>query len=116
MLFAVAKVFIAAVVISFSSWLAGKRPELAGFIIALPIATLLALPFSYIEFQDPDTTVKYARSILVAIPLSLFFFIPFLLANKLQGTVIGGFWGMYLSGIVCLGLAYLIHRFVTQYL
>lgn len=116
MIFAIVKVLIAAIVISLSSWLAGKRPELAGFIIALPMATMLALPFSYVEFQDADATVKYARSILVALPLSLFFFVPFLLAGKLQGTVIGSFWGMYFSGIVCLGLAYLIHRFITQYI
>ena len=43
------KLFIAAAVISFCSWLSNKRPELAGFIIALPITTLIVLVFSYIE-------------------------------------------------------------------
>ena len=114
MIFAAIKIVISAVVIAFSSWLAGKRPELAGFIIALPMATLLALPFSYAEFQDPDATVKYARSILVALPLSLFFFIPFVLAEKLQGTIMGGFWGMYISGLACLVVAYFVHRLITN--
>ena len=41
MLVSVVKLAIAAGVISFSSWLSGKKPELAGFIMALPIATLL---------------------------------------------------------------------------
>jgi hypothetical protein len=43
------KIGIAATVIGFTSWLSGKKPELAGFIIALPIASLLALAFSQIE-------------------------------------------------------------------
>lgn len=46
------KVGIAAGVITFASWLAGKKPELAGFIIALPIASLIALVFSYMEHKD----------------------------------------------------------------
>ena len=37
------KVLLAAVVIAFASWLSGKKPELSGFIIALPLASLIAL-------------------------------------------------------------------------
>ena len=79
-----AKALIAGVVVAFSSWLAGKKPELAGFIIALPLTTLLALAFTQIEHQTPENSVRFAQSIFVAIPLSLLFFIPFLAATKLQ--------------------------------
>jgi hypothetical protein len=100
------KVLISASVIAFASWLSGKRPELAGFIIALPLATLLVLPFSYTQYQDPQASIKFAQSIFTAVPLSLLFFIPFLLASKLGW----GFWALYASGLVLLICGYFIHR------
>jgi len=39
---AIIKVFAAALIIAFTSWLSGKKPELAGFIIALPMVSILA--------------------------------------------------------------------------
>ena len=82
--FTIFKTFLSAGIIAFSSWLAGKRPELAGFIAALPLTTLLVLPFSYVEFHNPAASVKFARGIFAAVPMSLLFFLPFLLAGKLQ--------------------------------
>lgn len=54
------KIGIATIVIGFASWLAGKKPELAGFIIALPIVSLLALAFliSNIRIQLPPSPSK----------------------------------------------------------
>jgi len=80
----IVKVFISSVVIAFCSWLAAKKPELAGFIIALPIATLLALPLSHLEWQDKENSVRFAKSIFVGIPISLLFFVPFLVAEKIN--------------------------------
>jgi hypothetical protein len=104
------KLVLSASVISFSSWLSGKKPELAGFIMALPIATLLVLPFSYIEFHDPASSVKFAQSIFVAVPLSLFFFVPFLFAAKLGWS----FPALYGSGLILLATAFFIHRAILQ--
>ena len=59
------KVVIAAIIISFASWLSGKKPELAGFIIALPIASLLALAFSHIEHGDTASSITFAKSIMI---------------------------------------------------
>ena len=41
----IAKVLLAALVIAFASWLSGKKPELSGFIIALPLQVLSQLHF-----------------------------------------------------------------------
>ena len=75
------KVFISAMMIAFTSWLAGRKPVLAGFIIALPLTSVLAILFAYYEYRDMQRINQFASSILVAVPLSLVFFIPFLL-NK----------------------------------
>lgn len=106
-----AKIFITAVVISFCSWLSGKRPEIAGFIVALPIATLVVLAFSQIEWENPANTIRFAKSILVALPFSLLFFIPFLLADKLSFS----FWECYALGLVLLIVGFFVHRAVLTY-
>ncbi len=112
MLFATFKVLASAFIIAFASWLSGKKPELAGFIAALPLLTLLVLPFSYIEYQNPETSVRFAQSIFAAIPLSLLFFVPFLLASRLHLD----FWWLYGSGLVLLIGAYFIHKWVLSLL
>lgn len=109
MAFTLFKILFSAGMIAFSSWLAGKRPELAGFLIALPLMTLLVLPFNYAEFSDPKNTVLFAKSILFAVPLTMTFFIPFLLADKINI----GFWGLYGLGLLCLTGSYFAHRLIT---
>lgn len=106
-----AKTLLAGAIISFTSWLAGKKPELAGFIMALPISTLIALAFTQAQFNNPENSVRFAQSIFFAVPLSLLFFVPFLLAQKLNWP----FWGMYASGVVLLGAGYFAHRFLMQH-
>lgn len=49
---AIGKTIVAAVLISFVSWLSGKKTGLAGFLTALPLTTLLALAFSHMEWGD----------------------------------------------------------------
>ena len=100
------KTFVAALVIAFSSWLAGRKPVLAGFIVALPLTTLLVLPFSQLEWKDSANSVHFAKSIFVAVPVSLLFFLPFLFAEKLKL----GFWWLYMMGVALLVLGYFIHQ------
>jgi hypothetical protein len=112
MYWAAAKLLISAGIITFASWLSNKKPELAGFIIALPLTSLLALAFSYAQHQDAESSVRFAKSILVAVPLSLTFFIPFLLAQKLPV----GFWGLYALGIALLVIGYFTHVFLMKHI
>ncbi len=106
----VLKTIAAGLIIAFSSWLAGQYPKLAGFIIALPIASLIAIVFSYYEHNDTEKTIMYAKSILIAVPLSYFFFLPFFFAKQLNMN----FWIIYSSGLLLLILAYFIHKFLLK--
>src|SRR5262249_2138993 len=112
MFWPVLKITLSACVIAFSSWLAGKKPELAGFITALPLTTLLALAFSFAEFHDPAVSVKYAKSILAGVPLSLLFFVPFLFAEKLQLN----FFALYALGLTLLVAGYFAHGYILKLL
>ncbi len=98
------QVVIAALVIAFSAWLSKKSPQMAGLLVALPIASMLVLPFSYWQHRDPALAIKLAQEIFLAIPVSLMFFFPFALANRLGLT----FWKAYASGITLLLLAFFL--------
>ncbi len=105
----VIKIGIAAIVIGFASWLSGRKPELAGFIIALPIVSLLALAFSYMEHKDAAASITFAKSILIGVPVSWLFFAPFFFADKLGGS----FWLCYGIGLALLAGGFFIHRAIT---
>lgn len=104
------KIAISVAVIVGSSWLSDKRPELAGFLVALPITSMLVLAFSFAEFHDPAASVRFAKSIVAAVPLSLLFFVPFLFAEKLPI----GYWGLYALGVALLTCGYFIHTFIMK--
>ena len=104
------KAVISAVLIALASWLAGKKPVLAGFIIALPITSMLAIFFSYWQYRDMTKINQFAESILVAVPLSLTFFVPFLLNKWLKM----GFATTYALAISCLVVAYFLHQLIFK--
>lgn len=105
-------VLVSAAVISFASWLSGRMPATAGFIVALPLATMLVLPLSYFEHQSAENSFTLAKSVFVAIPISLCFFLPFLLSGRLNLS----FWQAYALGCLALPVGYVIHRAVTRVL
>tara|TARA_Y100000996_G_C22552605_1_gene654315 strand:- start:1253 stop:1588 length:336 start_codon:yes stop_codon:yes gene_type:complete len=105
-----AKVLLAAIVIAFASWLSGKKPELSGFIIALPIASIIAIAFSYLEHKNTENTVIFAKSILVGVPISYLFFLPFFFAKSINMN----FWMIYTLGILLLIIGYFIHKYITS--
>ena len=103
--FVVFKILLSASIIAGISWYAGKNPPLAGFLIALPIISILAISFSYFQYRDIEKINQFASSILVSIPLSLLFFVPFILNRWLKWS----FFPVILSGLILLFMGYLIH-------
>src|SRR5437870_495351 len=99
------KIFISAGLIAFASWLAGKNPHLAGFVVALPLTSVLTLFWAYWQYRDMEKINELAVSILAAVPLSLVFFLPFVLNRWLKLN----FLGTMALGLACLFGAYLVH-------
>ena len=104
------KLLISAGVIAFASWLSGRYPTTAGFVVALPLTTMLVLPLSYTEHHNIETSFTLARSIFMAIPVTLFFFIPFLLSRRLGLS----FWVAYAMACAILPLGFFAHRWATR--
>lgn len=100
------KIALSATVVSFCSWLACRRPEISGLLVALPLNAMMVLAFSYSESGDAEMGVKFAQSFLSAIPILVLFFVPFLLSKKFHF----GFWQSYAIGIGLVFFGCLIHR------
>jgi hypothetical protein len=110
MAFTVMKLVIAVSVIMFASWLSGKKPEMAGFITALPLVSILAIAFSYTQHHDAAATAQYAKSIIIAVPISWLFFIPFFFMERWGMN----FWLTYATGLALLPAGYLLHRYLLK--
>tara|TARA_B100000989_G_scaffold154277_1_gene115081 strand:+ start:2562 stop:2936 length:375 start_codon:yes stop_codon:yes gene_type:complete len=110
-MFFILKVLLAALIISGASWISGKHPKLAGFIVALPLVTLIVLVFSYIEHKNVEATITFAKSILIGVFASYFFFVPFFFAKTLNMN----FWAIYFSGLALLIVAYFVHKFIVSF-
>jgi hypothetical protein len=105
-------VLFSALVISAASWASGRYPIATGFIVALPLTTMLVLPLSYAEHGSSDSAVLLAKSILVGIPISLGFFLPFVAANRFGLSFVQA----YALGCAMLPLGFLAHRAITRLL
>jgi hypothetical protein len=101
---------VSAVVIGVAAWMSRRYPVTAGFLIAMPLATMLALPLAYAQHRDVASVFEMARSILVALPVTVLFFVPFLLRDRLS------FWAAYGLGCLLLPLGYVIHGAVMRLL
>ena len=106
------KILFAGFIIASSSWLAGQYPKIAGFIIALPLASLIAVIFSYVEHNDPEKSITFAKSILVGVPISYLFFLPFFFAKSLGMN----FWLIYSIGFALLIIGFFIHKYIVSYI
>ena len=101
---------VSALAIGVAAWLSRRYPVTAGFVIALPLATLLVLPLAYLQHRDADSAFQMARSILVALPITILFFIPFLMRERFS------FWGAYALGCALLPVGYFVHRAIMRVL
>ena len=108
--FFILKIIISGLVIAIASWLAGRNPVLAGFLVALPMISMMSILFSYLEYRDMGKINQFAVSILVSVPLSLLFFVPFVMNKWLKMN----FALTYLSAIGCLALAYLAQSLIFR--
>ena len=111
-LVAVAKFLFTASVIVFLSWLSQKCPDLAGFIVALPLASLLTLALAHLHHGDAEKSTAFGQSILLVMPVSYLFFIPFFIPKFTEF----GFWIVYGLGLSLLVVGYFLHQSLIKWL
>ena len=76
------KVAMSALIIALASEV-GKRDSFWGaLLVALPLTSILAITWLYVETRDNIQVTRFARDIFLLVPGSLVFFVPFLLETK----------------------------------
>jgi hypothetical protein len=86
---------IAGAIVVSVSLLANRNPRLGGFLLTLPLVSILAFTVSWQQKNDLPAISQLARETLVLVPLGLPFFVPLAFADKL-GL---GFWAAFGSGV-----------------
>jgi hypothetical protein len=108
----VINVVLSALVIGVAAWLSGRFPRAAGFLVSLPLATMLVLPMAHLQHKDAEKTVEFAKSILIAVPVVMLFLLPFILAVRFGLS----FWLSYFLACFWLIPAFFLHRSLVRLL
>jgi hypothetical protein len=108
----VVNVVLSALVIGVAAWLSGRFPRAAGFLVALPLATMLVLPMAHLQHKDAENTVEFAKSILIAVPVVMLFLLPLILGVRVGWS----FWLSYFLACLWLIPAFLLHRYLLRLL
>jgi hypothetical protein len=80
--FFLVKVVVSALVIAAAVEAAKRDPYWGAVIIALPLTSVLAMSWLYFDTRDDALLARFARDVFVIVPVSLVFFLPFLLAAR----------------------------------
>jgi hypothetical protein len=108
----VLNVVLSALIIGVAAWLSGRFPRAAGFLVSLPLATMLVLPMAHLQHRDAEKTVEFAKSILIAVPVVMLFLLPFILAVRCGLS----FWLSYVLACLWLIPAFVLHRYLLRLL
>jgi hypothetical protein len=101
----VVKVVVSALVIAFASELAKRDTFWGAVLVALPLTSILALSWLYAETRDNLQVTRLARDIVLLVPGSLLFFLPFLLESKTRlGFLPNLFFGLTLLALAVWGM------------
>ena len=99
---------ISVAVIVGATWLSKRHPVTAGFVAALPITTMLVLFLGRIDGVSIEDQSRFARSLILGIPLGATFLLPFIAAPRLGLS----FWAAFGLGLVCLAAGFALHRWI----
>ena len=90
------RTIIAVAVIVAASEFGRRSPRLGGFILSLPLVSMLAMLMSWFRDHDIVAISRFARETLLFVACGLPFFMPLAFAQQL-GL---GFWAAMLAGTV----------------
>lgn len=73
-----------------------RSPRLGALLLSLPIVSILAFAFSWVQHRDLGAISQMAKDTLVLVPLGLPFFVPLALAARFGWN----FWFSAAAGII----------------
>lgn len=102
----VVKLLVSALVIALASEVAKRDSFWGALIVALPLVSILTMSWLYGETRDNALVTRLARDIVVLVPLSLVFFLPFLFEARTRL----GFLPNLVLGLALLAAAVVVAR------
>ncbi len=78
----IVKVLVSALVIAAATEVARRDVFWGALLIALPLVSILAMSWLYVETRDNALVTQFAKDIFVLVPVSLVFFLPFWLEDR----------------------------------
>jgi len=92
----IARIVIAAVIIVAVAELSRRYPRYGAVLLSLPVISILAFLFAWMQHRDLPAISQLARDTLILVPLGLVFFLPFAFAQRLGWS----FWTCFGSGTI----------------
>jgi hypothetical protein len=86
---------VAATVVAVAE-LSKRYPRAGALLLAIPIVSVLAFVLSWLQYRDLPAISRMAKETLILVPLTLPFFVPLALANRLGLN----FWAAMVLGLV----------------
>jgi len=96
LLWTVLRVVVVAVIVVTVAAILKRSPRLGAVLLSLPIMSILAFLFSWVQHHDLPSVSRMARETLILVPLGLPFFVPFAFADRLGWN----FWACMAVGVI----------------
>lgn len=92
----IGKALLTGVIVVGVSEIAGRIPRLGGLILSLPFISIVAFIMTWSNSPKPEVISNLAQEMLILIPLTLVFYVPFLFFNQNNFS----FWMALALGII----------------
>lgn len=107
----IVRFLIAAATIVAVAEISNRYPRAGALLLSLPIVSILALTFSWVQHHDLNALSKLARETIVFVVLGLPLFVPLAFAHRLHI----GFWVALIVGIALAVMSvglwfYILHK------
>lgn len=95
------RVALVAIIVVAVAEISKRSPRLGAVLLSLPLISLLAFTFGWMQHRDLPAISKMARETLILVPLGLPFFIPLAMADHCGW----GFWPAFVGGVLLASVA-----------
>lgn len=104
------KILVSVAVLLAAVEIAKRSPFWGALVIALPLSSMLAMVWLYLDTRDMGRVSAFARDIFFLVPPSLLFFLPFVFEPRSHWP----FWLNFATGVALCAGAMLGMRFVLK--
>jgi hypothetical protein len=103
------RICVVAIMVVIVAEVSKRSPRLGAVLLSLPIVSMLAFIFSWLQHRDLPAISQMAKDTLILVPLGLPFFVPLALADRFGWN----YWIALIAGLILASLTIGIWLFLT---